>query len=289
MGRAQRVDFEGAWHHLMNRGSDRQDIFSDDIDHRRYLSLVGDAVERGQLEVHAHVEMTNHFHLLGRSPLGRISAAMHGIESEYARWYNDRHQRTGPLFTGRFVAVAVESDEQLLTVARYIHRNPLDKVSREALFSYPWSSYPVYLGCADRPDWLTTDVLTGLAGTDVEALRAFVECDLPSDRPKRSHPPSAVPLDQLVETLGQVTDIAPAAILHAAPGTAWARQLLAMLAVELRAAPTKELAQVLGLASDASIRVLARRGRVRTADDPSFAQCRTAVLASLGYAVPGTA
>jgi hypothetical protein len=55
------------------------------IGHRRYLALVGDAVERGHIEVHAHVEMTNHFHLLGRSPLGRISAAMHGIESEYAR------------------------------------------------------------------------------------------------------------------------------------------------------------------------------------------------------------
>jgi REP element-mobilizing transposase RayT len=289
MGRAQRIDFEGAWHHLMNRGSDRQDIFSDDIDHRRFLSLVGDAVERGQIEVHAHAEMTNHFHLLGRSPLGRISTAMHRIESEYARWYNDRHQRTGPLFTSRFVAVAVESDEQLLTVARYIHRNPLDKVAREALSSYPWSSYPVYLGCADRPDWLRTDVLAGLGGTDAEALRAFVECDLPSDRPTSRHRAAAVPLEQLVETLGQVTDLAPTALLHAAPGTAWARQLLTMLAVELRVASTKELAQALGLASDASVRVLARRGRVRSADDPSFAQCRTTILTSLGYAVPGTA
>ncbi len=272
----------------MNRGSDRQDIFSDDVDHRRYLSLVGDAVERGQIEVHANVEMTNHFHLLGRSPLGRISEAMHRIESEYARWYNDRHQRTGPLFTGRFVAVAIESDEQLLTVARYIHRNPLDKVSREALSGYRWSSYPVYLGCAERPDWLTTDVLTGIAGTDVEALRAFVEHDLSSDRPHSHHRAATVPLDQLVETLGEITDIAPPALLQAAPGTAWARQLLTMLAVELRAASTKELARVLGLSSDASVRVLARRGRVRNADDPSFAQCRTAVLASLGYAVPGT-
>lgn len=273
----------------MNRGSDRQDIFSDDTDHRRYQSLVREAVERGQIEVHAHVEMTNHFHLLGRSPLGEISAAMHRIESEYARWYNDRHRRTGPLFTGRFRAVAVQSDEQLLTVARYIHRNPLDKVPRETLVDYPWSSYPVYLGRVECPEWLATDVLTECAGMDPEALRAFVERDLPSDRTTGHRRWAPVSLARLVEVLGETTHIAPADIVRAAPGTAWVRQLLAMLAVELRAASTQEIAELLGLSSDASVRVLARRGRVRDADDPAFARYRTAVLSTLGYAVPGTA
>jgi REP element-mobilizing transposase RayT len=273
----------------MNRGSDRQDIFSDDIDHRRYQSLVRGAVERGQIEVHAHVEMTNHFHLLGRSPVGEISAAMHRIESEYARWYNDRHRRTGPLFTGRFTAVAIQSDEQLLTVARYIHRNPLDKVPRELLVDYRWSSYPVYLGRVECPEWLTTDVLTECAGMDADALRAFVERDLPSDRTSGRHQRTPVPLARLIEVLGNTTGIASADIVRAAPGTAWVRQLLAMLAVELRAATTKELAELLGLSSDASVRVLARRGRVRDADDPAFARYRSAVLSTLGYAVPGTA
>lgn len=288
MGRQHRNDFVGAWHHLMNRGSDRQDIFSDELDHRQYLSVVGEAVECGQIEVHAHAEMTNHFHLLGRSPLGEISAAMHRIESDYARWYNQRHGRTGPLFTGRFTAVAVESEEQLLTVARYIHRNPLAKVSRDRLIAYPWSSYPVYLGQREAPDWLTTETLVQLGGDDAEALRAFVERDLPSDRPVRRRDSAPVSIDQLLVTLSEIVDLPLSAILRAAPGNAWVRQLVSMLAVELRVTSTRTLAEVLGLSSDASVRVLARRGRVRNVSDPVFARTRTAVLTAIGYEVPGT-
>jgi REP element-mobilizing transposase RayT len=272
----------------MNRGSDRQDIFSDELDHRQYLSIVGESVERGQIEVHAHAEMTNHFHLLGRSPLGEISAAMHRIESDYAHWYNERHGRTGPLFTGRFKAVAVESDEQLLTVARYIHRNPLAKVSRVQLAAYPWSSYPAYLGRCDPPDWLTTEMIMALSGTDAQALRAFVERDLPSDRPVRRCESAPVSLEQLVASLSEITDLPPSAILRAAPGNAWVRQLLSMLAVELRVASTRTLAEALGVSSDASVRVLARRGRVRNAADPAFARRRTELLIAIGYDVPGT-
>ena len=242
------------------------------------------------MEVHAHCEMTNHFHLLGRSTHGEISSAMHRLASEYARWYNERHNRTGPLFTGRFVSVPIASDDQLLVTARYIHRNPLAKVSHERLISYPWSSYPVYAGRSDRPDWLRTDVIAAVAEMDRDALRSFVERDVPSDLPVGAANYGPVSLAQLVAALGYVIDMTPAAVLAASPGTASARQLLAMLAVELRAASTKELADVLGLAGAASVRVLARRGRVRTADDLDFARCKNAVLSAIrtGYAVPGT-
>jgi REP element-mobilizing transposase RayT len=273
----------------MNRGSDRQDIFSDDVDHWRYLTIVGDAVERGLIEVHAHAEMTNHFHTLARSPRGEISAAMHRIESEYARWYNERHRRTGPLFTGRFLAVPIESDDQLLTVARYIHRNPLSKVSHADLIAYPWSSYPVYAGCVDRPEWLSIDVLQHMADMDVESLRHFVERDLPADQQTTRGRPRPVTFQELVVTLGDITETEPSSIVGAAPGTSWVRELLTALAVELRVASTSELADFLGLASAASVRVLARRGRVRAVDEPGFAHCRSDVLASIGYAVPGTA
>src|SRR5690606_15807704 len=100
MGRARRSDHPGDWHHVMNRGADRQDIFSDDVDYRRVEALVGDVVDTGKLEVHAYCWMRNHFHFLGRSPTGELSAAMHHLGSEYARWYNDRHERDGPLFRG---------------------------------------------------------------------------------------------------------------------------------------------------------------------------------------------
>ncbi|HSL74387.1 MAG TPA: transposase [Ilumatobacteraceae bacterium] len=288
MGRPRRNDFEGAWHHLMNRGSDRQDIFSDGVDHRHFLSLVGETVDRGLMEVHAHCEMTNHFHLLVRSPRGEISSAMHRLESEYARWYNERHHRSGPLFTGRFVAVSVDTDEQLVTTGRYIHRNPLAKVLVDDLIAYPWSSYPVYVGHGEGPSWLRTDVLAEVSGMAPDILRSFVERDVPSDRPMRATERVPVSFEQIVAAVSHVTGVSSTAVLAAAPGTAGARQLLAMLAVELRVAATKELAELLGLSSAASVRVLARRGRVRVVDDAAFARCRSRALAATGYAVPGT-
>jgi REP element-mobilizing transposase RayT len=277
--------------HVMNRGADRQDIFSDRIDHDRYHTIVADAVDRGMIDVHAHVEMTNHFHLLVRSPRGELSDAMHRIQSEYARWYNERHGRTGPLFTGRFTSVPIESDGQLLTVARYIHRNPSAIVGSERLAEYPWSSYPVYLGRVETPEWLTTDVLFSSAGSSPAAIRRFVETDLPSDVLTPRARSRSVSFQELLVASSAALGVSASDLVTTRSGATSARQIVAMLAVELRVASTKELARELGLAGAGSLRVLARRGRVLANDDPRAASVRAAILDALGRsgcAVPGT-
>ena len=43
-----------------------------------------------------------------------------------AQAFNRRHRRSGHVFQGRFGAVRIRSDAQLLVVARYIARNPVD-------------------------------------------------------------------------------------------------------------------------------------------------------------------
>lgn len=291
MGRPRRNDFEGAWGHVMNRGSDRQDIFSDGVDHRRYLTFVGDAVERGLIEVHAHCEMTNHFHQLVRSPSGQLSVAMHRIQSEYARWYNERHCRTGPLFTSRFTLVPIESDEQLVTAARYVHRNPLAIVETPQLVEYPWSSYAVYLGEAERPEWLTTGLLLEVSGMNRGEFRSFVETDVPSDHEFRRPAQRPISFEELVATVSTIVGVPASDLVTAGSRASTARQLLSMLAVELRVASTRELAEALGLAGAGSVRVLARRGRVRVDDDANVAGIRAAVLSALGQfgcAAPGT-
>jgi REP element-mobilizing transposase RayT len=291
MGRPPRNDHEGAWSHVMNRGSDRQDIFSDHIDHRRYLTLVGDAVERGLIEVHAHCEMTNHFHQLVRSPTGELSVAMHRIQSEFARWYNERHGRTGPLFTSRFTSVPITTDDQLLTVARYIHRNPLVIVEAHRLAEYPWSSYPVHLGRAAAPEWLTTGLLLDVAGMTRDEFQRFVETDLPSDHTPTRSVQRRVTLEELLAAVSGALGVPATQLVMPRSGAPLARQVLSMLAVELRVASTRELAEALGLAGAGSVRVLARRGRVRVDGDANVAAVRANVLRALGQpgcAVPGT-
>ena len=74
----------------------------------------------------AYCLMGNHVHLVLHAPDGALPEAMHHLTSVYSRHVNDRLARDGPLVRGRFHSIPVESDLQLLTVTRYVHRNPLD-------------------------------------------------------------------------------------------------------------------------------------------------------------------
>ena len=140
MARPPRNVEPGSWHHVMTRGADRQDVFVDDVDRSFLESMIAEAVERSAIEVHAHALMTNHLHLLAHCPDGDLSGPIQHVLGRYASFFNDRHQRSGPLFGGRFRSVAVETDEQLAVVGRYIHRNPLDLTGLASLAAYRWSS-----------------------------------------------------------------------------------------------------------------------------------------------------
>lgn len=94
--------------------------------------------------------MPNHFHLLlKQTQKNGISIFMSNFTNSYTRYFNTKNKRTGPLFQGKFKAVMVETDEQLLHLSRYIHLNPYTSYvvkSLEDIEHYPYSSLPVYLG-----------------------------------------------------------------------------------------------------------------------------------------------
>lgn len=282
MARQPRHDGAGAWHHLMNRGADHQDIVSDDDDRNMFEYHAGELVRRGLLEIHAYALMDNHFHFLGRSPGGELSVAMHRFGCEYARWYNRRHRRDGPLFRNRFVSVPVTDDEQLLVTSRYIHRNPLAFVPASALGNYRWSSLGAYLGRRDSPDWLCRDVLDERMG-DPRRHEEFVLRTHPSDADHVRWAPfrSNVDARELEQAIAAVTGSDPTSRVRTGRRIADPFVLLIVLAVECRIETAEQLAERYGLASPAAVRTLARRGRVRLADDDGFAALRLRTLAEL--------
>ena len=149
------------WHHVMNRGVDRLVIFRDETDCEKFVQLVAEVSARHGIEVHVQCLMGTHYHLQVRSTEGHLSAFMRDLGGRYARWFNRRHGRRGPLFGGRFLSVVITDDDQLIQTWAYIHRNPADLGVRD-LAGYRWSSAAAYVGVVRPPPWLHTETLCGL-------------------------------------------------------------------------------------------------------------------------------
>jgi len=159
MSRPLRIEYEGAWYHVMNRGRARAAIFGGDEDYATFLDTLGAAAKRFRAEIHAYCLMPNHYHVLVRTPQANLGRAMRHVDGVYTQRYNRRNQSDGPLFRGRYKAIVVDADRYVLLVSRYIHRNPIDaqRPLVERLADWPWSSYPAYRRQARAPEWLEPD------------------------------------------------------------------------------------------------------------------------------------
>ena len=73
----------------------------------------------------------------------------------YTRWFNRRFHRHGHLWQARYKAVLVQDGDYFLHCSRYIHLNPVKSHLCSRPEDYPWSSYPLYLGCNENPGWIT--------------------------------------------------------------------------------------------------------------------------------------
>jgi len=164
MPRSRRQDYEGVWHHVMNRGIDRQSVFRTDADRQIFYDCLAAAMPRYGVRVHAWCLLGNHFHLLLFSESGRLSDAMRFLSGRYTQRINYRDGRDGPIFRGRFASVPIASDAHLAQVSRYIHRNPIEAGLVPDPWQWPWSSARAYAGLARVPDWLHTDAILGMFG-----------------------------------------------------------------------------------------------------------------------------
>ena len=146
MSRPQRIEYENAFYHVMNRGAGRRDIYHSEQDYYMFLELLSDANRRFGIEIHCYCLMSNHYHLLIKTPNANLGRAMRHINGVYTQRYNRAHQTDGPLFRGRYKAILVESDSYLLHLTKYIHLNPVKAEIVQDLNHYEWSSYPDFVG-----------------------------------------------------------------------------------------------------------------------------------------------
>jgi len=197
------------YYHLYNRGVEKRDIFIDKQDAAVFLGYLkeylspknievlmkaisspkstsqdkAEAIKllrmnnfAGEIELLAYCLMPNHFHLLVRQNEARsIEKFMKSLLTRYVQYFNHRQDdRVGGLFQGTYKAVLVQTEEQLLWLTRYIHRNPASKGLSLKHPPLPFS-YKNYVGLV-KQEWVKPrEILGYFAKTGINSYEAFVE------------------------------------------------------------------------------------------------------------------
>lgn len=161
------------FYHVFNRSFNKQNIFIDKSDYFRALKTLNlyqhsvnikfsyfkvhgkegqkKIIENTQklIEVIAYCFMPNHFHLIVKQKIDDgIVRSIGKFSTSYSKYFNTKRNKIGPVFQGRFKAVLIENNNQLLHVSRYIHLNPYSAEiikDKDKLINYKYSSLSEYV------------------------------------------------------------------------------------------------------------------------------------------------
>ena len=185
MARLPRLTLAGYPHHVIQRGNNRQEIFTSVADYRQLLSLLEENARRFKVEVHAYVLMTNHFHLLATPQNDKgLPLLMQAVGRSYVRYFNDSRGRSGSLWEGRYRSTLIETDRYLLACMAYIDLNPVRAGMVSEAIDFAWSSHGFYVGAkADKlitPHalfWSLANTPFGREAAYAELVRAGISAD----------------------------------------------------------------------------------------------------------------
>ncbi len=147
MARLPRLALAGQMHHLLQRGNNRQAIFTSAAEHDEMLDLLAQQARQHHVAVHAYVLMPNHFHLLATpQEEGGLSRWMQAVGRAYVRRFNQAHGRSGTLWEGRYRSTVVQAERYALACMAYVDLNPVRSGLVAAARDHAWSSHAHYAG-----------------------------------------------------------------------------------------------------------------------------------------------
>ena len=155
MARLPRLTLPDYPHHVIQRGNNRQAIFSSPADYQLLLGLVDENARKFGVALHAYVLMSNHFHLLlTPESADSLPRMMQAVGRRYVRYFNDSQGRSGTLWEGRYRSTLIQTESYLMACMAYIDLNPVRAAIVAEARDYPWSSHGHYIGL--RSDKLVT-------------------------------------------------------------------------------------------------------------------------------------
>jgi len=157
MPRIERVVVPGYPHHVTQRGVRRMDVFFSETDRRDYLTFISRKGREHGVDYLAWCLMANHVHLVAiPATEGSLAKGIGEAHKRYTRMINARYGWKGYLFQGRFFSCPVEPS-WLLSVVRYVLRNPVRAGVARTPWEYHWSSARWMVGDSTS-DPLVTDI-----------------------------------------------------------------------------------------------------------------------------------
>lgn len=159
-------------YHCILRGINKQDIFFENQDYFKFLKILEKTKKLYQFKLYSYVLMPNHIHLEIKDENGKLSKIMQSMEISYASYFNQKYNRVGHLFENKFRSKAIETEDYMLNLQRYIHQNP-QKARISTTEEYRWSSYKEYIYKANLVD--KEEVLSMFSEDRDRAINNFVE------------------------------------------------------------------------------------------------------------------
>jgi putative transposase len=143
MPRSARPRSAGLCLHVLNRSNGRATVFHHPEDYAAFLAVMAEACERVPIRLLAYCLMPNHFHfVVWPREEGELSRWMRWLMTTHVRRHHAHHDTEGRLWQGRYKAFPIQDDDHLLTVLRYVERNPVRaaSVNVASASAWPWSS-----------------------------------------------------------------------------------------------------------------------------------------------------
>jgi len=212
-------------YHVLNRGVDKRKIFLDKQDYFRFIHDLFEfndqnIIDTGSyrfkqrnkifdiecrninfsekkrrprkllVDIYAFCAMPGHYHfLLGPKVENGIPRFMQKINMGYSKYFNQKHNRKGTLFEGRYKSILITNESHFYHLPFYIHFNPLDlkfpewregrlrnyKEALKLLDNYHWSSHLDYLGEKNFPSVTNREFLLKVFGGEKEYEKSIKE------------------------------------------------------------------------------------------------------------------
>ena len=154
-------------YHVIIRGINKQAIFLDKQDYKKFVKEIERVKEKYQFEIYSYALMKNHVHFVINDVNENLSLVMQSLSISYSIYFNKKYERVGHLFENRFKSFAIEDEAYLKNVIRYIHKNP----ENAGMKQYIWTSYYEYI--RNNSKLINSNVLMKLFNNNIKNFEEF--------------------------------------------------------------------------------------------------------------------